>query len=683
MQVQSLGHILYYFLLIDDFTRMSWVYFLTNKSDALAKFKVFKNLVEKQCESTIKVLRTDRGGEFCSKEFDNFCERSGIRRELTVPHTPQLNGVVERKNHTIMGMVRSMLKEKKLPNCLWAEVVATAVYVLNRSPTSALEDQTPLQAWSGEVPDVSKLCVFGSVGYKHVYVQGRKKLDDRSQKMIVIGYSSQSPSSYRLFNPLTKKFEASRDVTVVEEAAWNWEKADKGEKIMVDFPFPMDAADVLTEGSTSQTNVTVATDEMVPTTSSNSSSVHMDEQSPLHEGSQSSTTTNSITQTPLNMLDLQNIRSLSDIYASTHALEPEEYMHLQFALSICDPMYYHEVVKRKEWKIAMAEELAAIERNNTWELVSLSIGKNVVGLKWLFKTKLGADGQVLKHKARLVAKGYSQRRGIDFEETFALVARFETIRVVLAVAAQRGWSLHQLDVKSAFLNGELEEDIYVEQPEGYELKDSSDKVYKLKKALYRLKQAPRARYAKIDGYFTHNGYHRSLNEPTLYVKQTDAHDIIYVCLYVDDIICTSSCEQLICEFKKGMKEVFEMTDMGLLQYFLGLEVKQFKEGVFVSQEKYAMSLLNKFQMKDSKVEAVPMSPNDKFKVDDGEDKVNETMYRSLVGGLMYLTHTRPDLAFAVGVLARYMQAPQNNILVRLRKYSDTLLVQLVLGCGMK
>ncbi|KAJ0551653.1 putative RNA-directed DNA polymerase [Helianthus annuus] len=658
MQVQSLGHSLYYFLLIDDLTRMSWVYFLSKKSEAFDKFKVFKQLVEKQCQGFIKVLRTDRGGEFCSKEFNSFCEEQGIRRELTTPHTPQLNGVVERKNRTIMGMVRSMLKDKEMPNFLWAEAVATAVYILNRSPTSAVEGKTPLQAWSGETPDVSKLRVFGSIAYKHVYAHGRKKLDDRSQRMVMIGYSAQSPSGYRLLDPVTRKVEATRDATIIEEAAWNWKEKSKSEKadfnVAFDDPFSVEVLSQSEDGPTPYVESTPTNINMQQTSSyqmSPSSSV----------GTTIDASSSQSMQTPL------NIRPLSDIYATTQPLEPEEYIHLQFALSICDPLCFDDAAHKKVWQVAMAEEIAAIEKNNTWELVPLPAGKNIVGVKWLFKSKLGANGQVIRHKARLVAKGYSQKKGVDFEETFAPVARFETIRVVLAVAAQRGWLVHQLDVKSAFLNGELDEDIYVEQPEGYKLKNSEDKVYKLKKALYGLKQAPRAWYAKIDGYFTKNGYNRSLNEPTLYVKQVSNNDIIYVCLYVDDIICTSSCESLVSEFKQGMQEVFEMTDMGLLQYFLGLEVKQSTDGIFVSQGQYARNLLDKFQMKGSKFEALPMSPGDKPQLEDGEDKVNETLYRSLVGGLMYLTHTRPDLAFSVGVLARFMQSPSKQHLAAAKK----------------
>ncbi|KAM0042466.1 putative RNA-directed DNA polymerase, protein kinase RLK-Pelle-CrRLK1L-1 family [Helianthus debilis subsp. tardiflorus] len=644
MQIQSLGRSLYYLLLIDDVSRMCWVYFITKKSDAFERFKVFKALVEKQSECATKVLRTDRGGELCSKEFNSFCEMHGIRRELIEPHTPQHNGVVERKNRTIMGMTRSMLKEKNLPNYMWAEAVATAVYVINRSPTAAVQDKTPYQVSFDEKPDVSTLKVFGCIAYGHVFAHGRRKLDDRSNKMIFIGYSSHG-NGYRLFNPITKKFETQRsgDTTVIEDAAWDWQEVHKSvqqvyERMYAD-PFPAEVREeVQNVADNTENPASPSFNQEEPSSPAVSNQVELSARS------------SSGSSAPI------RVRSMSDLYANTEEMIPTEYSSCQFALNISDSTCFDDAVQKKEWVLAMEEELPAINWNGTWKLVSLPAGKNLVGLKWLFKTKVGPDGQIIKHKARLVAKGYSQKYGIDFEETFAPVARFETIRIVLAVAAHRGWTVHQLDVKSAFLNEELAKEIYVEQPEGFQVKGKEDQVYRLHKALYGLKQAPRAWYGKIDSYFARNGYTRSLNELTLYVKHKSGN-FIYVCLYVDDIICTSSSDALVAEFKEGMKKVFEMTDLGLLKYFLGLEVKQCDQGIFISQEKYASNLLIKFGMSDCMLEDIPMCPNEKYKIEDGEDRVNETKYRSLVGVLIYLTHTHPELAYVVDVLSRFMQSP--------------------------
>ncbi|KAD3337314.1 hypothetical protein E3N88_32834 [Mikania micrantha] len=423
-----------------------------------------------------------------------------------------------------------VFKEKEVPNYLWAEAVATAIYVLNRSPTIAVKGCTPLE---NEDSDGHEL-------------------------------SSTSP------------------------------------KINLSPQASTSSSNALNEAHSSNSNFSTPSCANIS--------------SPL-QGSHS----NNGSSPPL------KVRTLPDLYANTQEIKnATEHTTCQFALNIVDPTTYEEAVTKKEWQLAMDEEVNAIVKNNTWELVSLPPGKNVVGLKWLFKTKVGPEGEILIYKARLVAKGYLQKYGIDFEETFA----------------------------------PLNEEIYVEQPQGYEVTNGGEgKVYKLNKALYGLKQAPRAWYSKIDGYFISLGYNRSLREPTLYTKVTPANDVIYVCLYVDDIVCTSSSSLLITEFKQEMKKVFDMSDMGLLRYFLGLEVMQTKTGLFLSQTKYATQLVKKFGLSGCKHEDIPLSPYEKFQCEDGECKVDATGYRSIVGGLIYLTHSRPDLAYSVGVLSRFMQSP--------------------------
>lgn len=302
-------------------------------------------------------------------------------------------------------------------------------------------------------------------------------------------------------------------------------------------------------------------------------------------------------------------------------------------------------------------EIQAIEKNSTWELVDVPKGKNVVGLKWVFRTKYNADGSIQKHKARLVAKGYSQQQGIDFEETFSPVARFETVRIILALAAQFQLPVFQFDVKSAFLNGDLNEEVYVAQPQGLVVDGAANKAYRLRKALYGLKQAPRAWYSKIDSLFRESGFKRSENEPTLYLKQQGNGEFLLVCLYVDDIIYLGSSQSLIDDFKSCMMRTFEMTDLGLLKYFLGLEVLQSKEGIFVCQKKYAVDMLKRFNMANCETSATPMNINEKLQCEDGTEKANPSVFRSMVGGLNYLTHTRPDISFSVSAVSRFLHSP--------------------------
>ena len=275
----------------------------------------------------------------------------------------------------------------------------------------------------------------------------------------------------------------------------------------------------------------------------------------------------------------------------------------------------------EKWQKAMEEELNIIDKNNTWNLVDPPKAKDIIGLNWVYKTKYNEDGSIQKQKARLVAKGYSQQLGVDFNETFSPVAIIETIRLVLAIAAQLELNVYQMDVKLAFLDGELKEEVYVEQPRGYEVKGKEEKVYRLNKVLYGLKHAPRAWNSKSDSYFQNSGFQKSPHEPALYFKKNEV-DFIIVCLYVDDLIYFGSNHHLLAYFKHSMMRNFEMTDLGIVKYFLGMQVKQGREEIFISQEKYAADIMKKFYMKDCKVVSSHMALNEKFDSNDGAKKVD-------------------------------------------------------------
>lgn len=340
---------------------------------------------------------------------------------------------------------------------------------------------------------------------------------------------------------------------------------------------------------------------------------------------------------------VRGTRSLSDIYGRCN-------------VAVCEPASYEEARKNERWIAALKEELFMIEKNKTWILVKRPKNRRVVGVKWVYRTKLNADGSVNKNKARLVVKGYSQVSGVDYSDTYAPVARLGTIRLLLAVAAQMNWKVNQLDVKSAFLNGVLQEEIYVEQPEGFRKKGEEDKVFLLKKALYGLKQAPRVWYSKIDDHLFSLGFKKSLSEATLYVKR-HYNDIIIVSLYVDDLLVTGNNACLVEKFKQEMKKVFEMTDLGLMSFFLGMEIKQAEHEIFICLKKYAKEILNKFKFEDCKAVSTPMHQNEKLCKNDGADKVDEGYYRSMIGCLMYLTATRPDILNAVSIMSRFMHCP--------------------------
>jgi len=304
----------------------------------------------------------------------------------------------------------------------------------------------------------------------------------------------------------------------------------------------------------------------------------------------------------------------------------------------------------------MSVEIEAIERNQTWELTVLPKGDKPIGVKWVFKTKLNENGDVEKFKARLVAKGYAQRHGVDYTEVFAPVARFDTIRMILAMAAQSSWEVFQLDVKSAFLHGELKEEVFVQQPEGFTKKGEEEKVYRLRKALYGLKQAPRAWYSRIEAYFTREGFEKCPNEHTLFTKSKEGK-ILLVSLYVDDLIFTGNDKSMFDEFKKSMMLEFNMSDLGKMKHFLGVEVKQCADGIFICQKRYAREVLARFDMESANAVKNPIVPGIRLSKNEGVVRVDETLFKQVVGSLMYLTVTRPDLMYGVSLISRFMSSP--------------------------
>jgi len=344
--------------------------------------------------------------------------------------------------------------------------------------------------------------------------------------------------------------------------------------------------------------------------------------------------------------------------ASLRAASANECLFVDF-ISTIEPKSVKEALTHPSWVQAMHDELEQFDRNKVMTLVKCPENVSVIGMKWVFKNKTDENGIVIKNKARLVAKGYNQLEGIDYEETFAPVARMEAIRIFLAFATYMNFKVYQMDVKSAFLNGSLKEEVYVEQPPGFESHESPDHVYKLNKALYGLKQAPRAWYETLSAFLIQNKFVRGKIDNTLFIYKTN-NDVILVQVYVDDIIFGSTSFKLCKQFEKLMAKKFEMSMMGELTYFLGLQIKQTDRGTTISQEKYVKNLLKKYDLSDCASVKTPMVPPNNLGPDLTGKPVNQTLFRGMIGSLMYLLASRPDIQFSVCLCARYQSDPRES-----------------------
>ncbi|GJU65796.1 putative ribonuclease H-like domain-containing protein [Tanacetum coccineum] len=290
-------------------------------------------------------------------------------------------------------------------------------------------------------------------------------------------------------------------------------------------------------------------------------------------------------------------------------------------------------------------------------MVDLPYGKRAIGTKWVYRNKKDERGIVVRNKARLVAQGYTQEEGIDYDEVFAPVARIEAIRLFLAYASFMNFVVYQMDVKSAFLYGKIEEEVYVCQPPGFEDPEFPNRVYKVEKALYGLHQAPRAWYETLSTYLLENGFQRGTIDKTLFIKKVKG-DILLVQIYVDDIIFGSTKKELCTEFEKLMHKKFQMSSMGELTFFLGLQVMQKEDGIFISQDKYVDEILKKFGFSTMRIASTPIETSKPLLKDAEAEDVDVHLYRSMIGSLMYLTSSRPDIMFVVCACARFQVTPK-------------------------
>ena len=609
MNEKSLGDAEYFLTFIANKTRYVWVYCLQRKDQAFKKFCEWKAMVERSTGQKLKAIRTDNGGEFTSSEFEAHLQSEGVKHEFTIPKNPEQNGVAERMNRTLVETVRSLLFYANLSHKFWGEALSTAAYLHNRSPTKAVKGMTPYEAWTGEKPKVDHLRIFGCQAFVHVPKDERKKLDSKSKKCILMGYGT-TTKGYRLYDPLKKRVVYSRDVIFNEQKCGLEESTQHEPRKYVYLEY---------------------SDEPSDTTSS--------------------------TEPPL-LRRSERERRQTEFYGQRCNVT-----------DIKEPKSVSEAQTNQKWLDAMKKEIGSLHENNVWELVELPADRKAVGSKWVFKVKTDANGSIERCKVRLVAQGCSQQEGLDYDETFSPVVRSESVRSIIALAAMNDLKLHQMDITTAFLHGDLEEEVYMKQPEGFVAQGQENLVCRLKKSIYRLKQSPRCWNQALDAQLKAMGFKQSFSDPCIYISTTDS--LLILAVYVGDIVLAGKSEQTIANVKTKLGERFRVKDMGEFHYFLGVNVKQNLETgkIWIGQSFYAQTVLKKFGLENCKPAATPVATGTKLlKATEDSEFVDATLYQSAVGMLLYLSGwTRPDITFAVSNVARFCSKPTKEHWVAVKR----------------
>src|SRR3984957_18516231 len=670
--VESLGGKRYSFSLLDQGTHWTDEDYLKNKSEALDSYKAYDKRLETQHGVRIKIFRSDRGGEFASREFEKYLKERGTQHEFTVHDTHEQVGVVERMNRTRMELTRAMLFDSRLPKYLWAEASSHAVWIINRVPTRALDGKTPYEAKYGVKPDFVDVVAFGTRAWVKIVDAG--KLDRRARLGYFVGYDSQS-TGYRIYFPDKRSVNVEREVVFDRTVVQDTVAVDLGDVQLrttaqsAPHP-PANEQPKETSSKTEQTGDTGDADkqpelEAVPERSAtDGNQVDPDLDVPLAQRRpRRPNTLVTGTKGYFKQLDDRGLPTRSSEKESANIAMERNYA---FAWALeTSPATLAEALEgpnAKDWQKAWDDELAQLQARKTWIVVDRPKDKPVIPCRVILREKPRPNGEVLKRKARLVAGGHKQEKGINYDETFAAVARIASIRVVLALAAARDWEVGHVDIVGAYLNCELEEEVYMQAPPGVLGPKDEGKVCKLLRALYGLKQAGRAWWKKMTAEFVDMGFTPSVSDPSLFCRFTDAGDII-VPVSTDDMTITGSSRAAVDAFKAELAERFEIVDMGPLHWLLGFEVKRNRAAptLSISQRGYIEAMAKRFRQETAKPVYTPMNPGDVFdKTQCPEEPIDVPSQQAVGHALWPAVVSRPDMQNAVGILRSLMQNPATS-----------------------
>uniref|UniRef100_A0A2N9IQM4 Integrase catalytic domain-containing protein n=1 Tax=Fagus sylvatica TaxID=28930 RepID=A0A2N9IQM4_FAGSY len=601
----------------------------------------FQAMVHTQFSLPIKTIRTDCGGEFTSNQFNQFCASKGMIHQVSCPHTPQQNGVAERKHRHLVQCALALLSQSTLPMSYWSYAISTAIHLINKLPTPNLSNKSPWETLYHTLPDFTYLKTFGCQCFPLLTPYTAHKLYPKTAPCIFLGYPTHSKGYYCL-DPTNLRLYVSRHVLFNESTFPGLKHSTDQHSAS-----PQSAEKCPQPSSTSAVQNTLASTSPSPLP-------------PVNTTDPTIPTSATITNPTPPLQHHMQTRSKHGIF------KPKVSYAAHIDYTTTEPTSYTNASKHSQWCTAMDEEFQALQQQGTWSLVPLPATKNVVGCKWVYKLKHNSDGSIARYKARLVAKGFHQQQGIDFDETFSPVIKPPTVRLILSLAVSLHWPLRQLDVKNAFLHGTLKEEVYMTQPQGYIDPTHPNLVCKLHKSIYGLKQAPRTWFDSFTSQLLHLGFTASTADSSLFIYKNESV-IAYLLLYVDDIVLTSNTPTYLDHLITQLNTVFDLKDLGTLHYFLGLQVSRTPNNLYIKQTKYAYDLLKKHNMLDCKPASSPSCPNTRLSLHDGDPLTDPHGYRSMVGALHYLTFTRPDISFAVHQVCQYMLAPTTTHLAAAKR----------------
>lgn len=601
---------------IDDYSKCTRIFCIKSKAETASCFIEFVNLVENKFNKRVKKLQCDNGKEYLNRDIYDFIGHKGIELLPCPPYVHELNGVAERYNRSAMDIGRCLMREAKIHRRYWPEVIKTAAYLKNRTIANTVENKTPYEIFFGIKPNVEHLKIYGSRVYVRVpEVLRKSKWDDKAQLGVLVGYTE---NGYRVL--LNNRIINARHVQVVEENT---------QLICLEKNYNEKQTDI--ENKIIESDIDENVDDAIETSSNKTLEDPVDDENLSNNKDKL-------------VIERKSKRKISPIIRYGNPVSHfiyVNYIDANVPNTIEEAMSLHDY---KQWQLAMDSEINSLNKNNTWQIVERPKDKKVIDVKWVFKRKSNNI-----YKARLVVRGFQQKDYL--ENVYSPVGKMQTLKILLSYSCKNNLFIEQMDFETAFLNGRVKSEVYINQPKGYETGDN--KVYKLHKALYGLRESPRVWYECFNNFFEKLNFVRSSYDYCLYVNSANK-DPIYILIFVDDLLICCKDIDKVKQLKISLMEKFAMKDLGKIKSYIGIDIdyNNDRNRMTLSQTKYIESLAVKYNLENTKLYDTPMETN--LKLEQAKEVDYSIKYRNIIGELLYIsTGTRPDIAYSVNYLSRY------------------------------